>query len=87
MFELAKDYRATGMTAYAELQEREFALEIDGYRATKHQSFVGTGYFDAVTQVITNGMSSTTALSGSTEAEQFEEIIIEKRQGELAVPA
>jgi len=87
MFELAKDYRATGMTAYADLQEREFALEIDGYRATRHQSFVGTGYFDAVTQVITNGMSSTTALSGSTEAEQFDEMIIEKRRGELAVPA
>ncbi|MDQ3711070.1 MAG: isocitrate lyase [Acidobacteriota bacterium] len=87
MFELAKDYRATGMTAYADLQEREFALEINGYRATKHQSFFGTGYFDAVTQVISNGMSSTTALSGSTEAEQFDEMIIEKRRGQLAVPA
>jgi isocitrate lyase len=77
MFELARDYRDVGMTAYADLQEREFALEIDGYRATKHQSFVGTGYFDAVTQVISSGKSSVTALSGSTETEQFEEVIIE----------
>ena len=85
MFELAKDYRDKGMTAYADLQEREFALEIDGYRATKHQSFVGTGYFDAVTQVIASGMSSTTALSGSTEAEQFDEVILHERKVELAV--
>ncbi|MCY7375089.1 MAG: hypothetical protein LH472_03865, partial [Pyrinomonadaceae bacterium] len=77
MFELARDYRDVGMTAYADLQEREFALEIDGYRATKHQSFVGTGYFDAVTQVIASGKSSVTALSGSTEAEQFDEILTE----------
>ena len=77
MFELARDYRDVGMTAYADLQEREFALEIDGYRATKHQSFVGTGYFDAVTQVISSGKSSVTALSGSTETEQFDQVIIE----------
>ena len=83
MFELAKDYRDVGMTAYADLQEREFALEIDGYRATKHQSFVGTGYFDAVTQVISSGKSSVTALTGSTEEEQFDEVIIT----EMAVPA
>ena len=83
MFELAKDYRDVGMTAYADLQEREFALEIDGYRATKHQSFVGTGYFDAVTQIISGGMSSVTALKGSTEEEQFDEVILE----EMAVPA
>jgi isocitrate lyase len=87
MFELARDYRDVGMTAYADLQEREFALEIDGYRATKHQSFVGTGYFDAVTQVISSGKSSVTALSGSTEAEQFDEIIIKEKAGELAVQA
>jgi isocitrate lyase len=61
------------MTAYSHLQEQEFASEIDGYRATKHQSFVGTGYFDAVTQVITGGLSSMTALKGSTEEEQFDE--------------
>lgn len=77
MFELAKDYRDVGMSAYADLQEREFALEIDGYRATKHQSFVGTGYFDAVTQIISSGKSSVTALKGSTEEEQFDEVILE----------
>jgi isocitrate lyase len=60
------------MTAYAALQEREFACEADeGYRATKHQAFVGTGYFDQVAQAIAGGNSSTTALSGSTEEEQF----------------
>jgi isocitrate lyase len=72
MFELAQGYRETGMTAYARLQEREFARESDsGYRAVKHQAFVGTGYFDAVAQAISNGTSSVTALSGSTEEEQF----------------
>ena len=73
MFELARGYKESGMTAYSKLQEQEFAAEIEGYRATKHQSFVGTGYFDAVTQVITGGISSVTALKGSTEEEQFEE--------------
>ncbi len=73
MFELARGYRETGMTAYAALQEREFARESDaGYRATKHQRFVGTGYFDEVAQAIAGGRSSTTALSGSTEEAQFE---------------
>lgn len=72
MFELASAYREEGMTAYSRLQEQEFDAEIDGYRATKHQSFVGTGYFDAVTQTITGGISSVTALTGSTEEEQFE---------------
>lgn len=72
MFELAQEYRETGMTAYAQLQEREFARESDsGYRAVKHQAFVGTGYFDAVAQAISSGTSSVTALSGSTEEEQF----------------
>lgn len=75
MFELAKGYEESGMTAYSKLQEQEFASETDGYRATKHQSFVGTGYFDAVTQVITGGFSSITALKGSTEEEQFDEIV------------
>ncbi len=78
MFELAKGYKETGMTAYADLQEQEFASEIDGYRATKHQAFVGTGYFDALTQTIAGGASSTTALSGSTEEEQFNEVILEQ---------
>ncbi len=78
MFELARNYKDRQMSAYSELQEREFAAEIDGYRATKHQSFVGTGYFDAVTQVISSGNSSVTALKGSTEEEQFEEVILEE---------
>jgi len=57
-----------------QLQEREFGNEVLGYRATRHQSFVGTGYFDAVQETITQGKASTTALHGSTEAEQFEEV-------------
>jgi len=77
MFDLAKGYKQSGMTAYADLQEQEFASEIDGYRATKHQAFVGTGYFDALTQTIAGGASSTTALSGSTEEEQFDQMILE----------
>ena len=71
MFALARDYSERGMAAYSELQEKEFAAQGDGYRAVKHQSFVGTGYFDAVSQVIAGGTSSTTALDGSTEASQF----------------
>jgi len=87
MFELAKNYQAEQMTAYSRLQEKEFASEIEGYRATKHQSFVGTGYFDAVTQVISGGISSTTALAGSTEEEQFDELILEKEKIETAISA
>jgi isocitrate lyase len=71
MFNLARDYREHGMAAYAVLQEAEFAAERDGYSATKHQREVGTGYFDVVAQIIADGKSSTTALGGSTEAEQF----------------
>ena len=71
MFKLAKGYREHGMAAYSKLQQAEFALENYGYTATKHQREVGTGYFDEVAQVISGGMSSTTALTGSTEAEQF----------------
>jgi isocitrate lyase len=71
MFNLARDYRDHGMAAYAVLQEAEFAAERDGYSATKHQREVGTGYFDLVAQIIADGKSSTTALGGSTEAEQF----------------
>jgi isocitrate lyase len=85
MFELARGYKESGMTAYSKLQEQEFASEIDGYRATKHQSFVGTGYFDAVTQVITGGFSSVTALKGSTEEEQFEEQITQTEEIGVAV--
>ena len=71
MFNLARGYRDRGMAAYSELQEAEFAAESLGYTATKHQHEVGTGYFDAVAQVIAAGESSTTALHGSTEREQF----------------
>jgi isocitrate lyase len=68
---LAKDYKERGMAAYADLQEREFASERDGYEAIRHQEFVGVGYFDEVTQVATNGTSATLAMEGSTEQEQF----------------
>ncbi|WP_062197548.1 isocitrate lyase [Massilibacterium senegalense] len=71
MFKLARGYRDRGMGAYSELQQAEFAMEQDGYSATRHQREVGTGYFDEVAQVVTGGTSSTTALKGSTEAEQF----------------
>jgi isocitrate lyase len=71
MFKLARGYRDRGMAAYSELQQAEFASEADGYSATKHQREVGTGYFDDVAQVIAGGQSSTTALRGSTEQEQF----------------
>jgi isocitrate lyase len=70
-FELARDFEQRGMTAYAEFQQREFAGEPHGYTATRHQREVGTGYFDEVAQTISGGTSSTTALNGSTEAEQF----------------
>ena len=71
MFQLANGYRDRGMAAYSELQQAEFAAEVLGYTATKHQREVGTGYFDEVSMVISGGTSSTTALAGSTEAEQF----------------
>jgi isocitrate/methylisocitrate lyase len=71
MFELARAYKAQQMTAYVALQQSEFAAESAGYTATKHQREVGAGYFDAVTQVVAGGQSSITALSGSTEEQQF----------------
>jgi isocitrate lyase len=71
MFELARGYKDRGMAAYSELQQAEFASEVHGYSATRHQREVGTGYFDEVSMVISGGISSTTALKGSTEAEQF----------------
>ncbi len=71
MFQLAYDYKVRAMSAYSELQEEEFAAERLGYTAAKHQREVGTGYFDAVTEVISQGMASTVALEGSTESEQF----------------
>ncbi|RID86441.1 isocitrate lyase [Peribacillus asahii] len=72
MFNLALGYKERGMAAYSELQQAEFASEKDGYTATRHQREVGTGYFDEVAQVVSGGTSSTTALAGSTEAEQFQ---------------
>jgi isocitrate lyase len=71
MFTLARQYKASGMAAYADYQEQEFASEKYGYRATTHQRFVGTGYFDDLAQRIAQGQLSTQALSGSTEEEQF----------------
>jgi len=71
MFDLARKYKNNGMAAYSELQQAEFASEQYGYSATRHQREVGTGYFDEVAQVISGGTSSTGALKGSTEEEQF----------------
>jgi len=71
MFRLSRAYRADGMWAYSQLQQQEFADEKHGFRAAKHQSFVGAGYFDAVQNTIMSGQSSTAALAGSTEEEQF----------------
>ncbi len=72
MFELARGYAQSGMAAYSQLQEAEFASEEHGYTATRHQREVGTGYFDAVANAIAGGQSSTTAMAASTESQQFE---------------
>ncbi len=75
MYELARGYAQNGMSSYAALQQREFALaESGGYSAVRHQRFVGTGYFDEIAKTIAGGFTSTTALSGSTEEEQFEAV-------------
>jgi isocitrate lyase len=71
MFELAKGYSTRGMGAYSEMQQREFAAQDSGFTAVRHQREVGTGYFDAVSVAISGGKSSTTAMAGSTETEQF----------------
>jgi isocitrate lyase len=71
MFELARGYASAGMTAYVELQDREFAMETRGYTATRHQREVGAGYFDLVSQAVSGGSTSTLALEGSTEQAQF----------------
>ncbi len=71
MFRLAQEYKDRGMLAYSELQQEEFAAEEAGYRAVKHQTFVGTGYFDEVAQILSGGLTSTLAMEGSTEADQF----------------
>ncbi|HET9286287.1 MAG TPA: isocitrate lyase [Gaiella sp.] len=73
MFELASGYREDAMSAYVTLQEREFALEDEGYTATRHQREVGAGYFDQVMQAVSGGASSTLALTGSTEEQQFDQ--------------
>ncbi len=73
MFQLSREYAARGMAAYAELQQREFAAQGEGYEAVRHQDFVGVGYFDEVTQIATNGQSATLAMEGSTEKAQFHE--------------
>jgi isocitrate lyase len=75
MYQLAKGYAQNQMTSYVKLQEAEFAAEAEGYTATKHQREVGTGYFDQITQVIGAGQSSLSALSGSTEEEQFKKAV------------
>ena len=71
MYELACDYRKRGMAAYSNLQNCEFASESEGYEAIKHQEFAGTGYFDAVNNIASQGHTSTAGLAGSTEEEQF----------------
>ena len=71
MFELSRAYKERGMAGYSELQEREFGLQEQGFSAAKHQTFVGTGYYDEVQNIITAGTASTKALAGSTENAQF----------------
>jgi isocitrate lyase len=74
MFELARNYKTRGMAAYSDFQQQEFASEVHGYTATRHQREVGTGYFDSVMETISGGKASTAALRGSTEEEQFERL-------------
>ena len=71
IFELAEKYKKDGMAAYSKIQQQEFDREKDGYTSVKHQREVGTSYFDAVSNTISGGKSSTTAMDGSTESEQF----------------
>ena len=70
-FEIGKGYTDSDMTAYVDLQEREFARESEGYTAVKHQREVGAGYFDQIATIVSGGNASTLALEGSTEEEQF----------------
>ena len=86
MFELAHGYARRQMSAFVELQQKEFAAAEIGFTAVKHQREVGTGYFDAVTQTIEGGQSSTTALTGSTEEAQFEHGAAGKAAGRLTRP-
>ena len=80
IFNLAKEYKKEGMLAYSRLQQQEFDAEKDGYTAAKHQREVGASYFDEISNILSAGQSSTTALKGSTESEQFyeEKAAIEK---------
>jgi isocitrate lyase len=71
MFELSKAYKEKGMAGFSQLQQKEFALQEHGFKAVKHQIFVGTGYFDCVQNTVQQGMSSTMAMKDSTEAAQF----------------
>jgi isocitrate lyase len=80
MFELATAYRKEGMLGYSGLQEREFALQSSGFKAVRHQAFVGTGYFDAVQTTVTSGLASTAALKGSTEEDQFHPSVMNVEQ-------
>ncbi len=80
MFELASAYKEDGMAGYARLQDKEFAMEADGFRAIKHQSFVGAGYFDEVQQIVSGGLASTGALKGSTEEAQFNQMFAPTEQ-------
>ena len=88
MFRLAKGYKERGMAAYSELQQAEFASESDGYTATRHQREVGTSYFDKVATTLAGGNSSTTAMAGSTETEQFHDAKeLKQRAAAIRVPA
>jgi isocitrate lyase len=80
MFELAYGYARNNMSAFVELQQKEFAAAEKGFTAVKHQREVGTGYFDAITQTIQGASASTTALHGSTEDEQFFDAKREERK-------
>ncbi len=75
MFELARDYGERGMAAYSDFQQAEFASEVHGYTATRHQREVGVGYFDQVSLAVSAGSASTTALSESTETAQFKKAV------------
>lgn len=84
MFHLARGYAHSGMTAYSKLQQEEFAAQELGYKAVKHQTFAGTGYFDEIARVVSGGESSTTALDGSTEAAQFHGHSAQEHEGSAA---
>lgn len=86
MFQLAREYATSGMSAYVHLQETEFALAEHGYSGVRHQRFVGTGYFDAVQTTVAGGHTSTEALCGSTESAQFSRAFV-ATAGSRVLPA